>query len=117
MEPLSTTAADFGSGSSAPVNGRQHVESHALPQSAVNGHTVYGSQAAASQAVRQRSDLRANGKSHNTAGLPEGGTLVVCPTAVLNQWARELENKVAPPAGKHSATCQYHGLKPSDLAA
>ena len=36
----------------------------------------------------------------NTAGLPEGGTLIVCPTAVLNQWARELEAKVAPPAGK-----------------
>ena len=42
----------------------------------------------------------------NSAGLPEGGTLIVCPTAVLNQWARELEAKVAPPAGKntHHAT-------------
>ena len=35
----------------------------------------------------------------NAAGLPEGGTLIVCPTAVLNQWARELEAKVAKGAG------------------
>ena len=25
---------------------------------------------------------------------PEGGTLVVCPTAVLSQWASEIEDKV-----------------------
>ena len=37
--------------------------------------------------------------SANVAGLPEGGTLIVCPTAVLNQWARELEAKVAKGAG------------------
>ena len=41
----------------------------------------------------------------NTAGLPEGGTLIVCPTAVLSQWARELEAKVAPPAGKTALSC------------
>jgi SNF2-related domain len=28
-----------------------------------------------------------------------GGTLVVCPTAVLRQWERELEAKVSPQAG------------------
>ena len=41
----------------------------------------------------------------NTAGLPQGGTLIVCPTAVLSQWARELEAKVAPPAGKTALLC------------
>lgn len=40
----------------------------------------------------------------NVAGLPEGGTLIVCPTAVLNQWARELEAKVAKGAG---AMCSF----------
>ena len=39
----------------------------------------------------------------NIGGLPEGGTLIICPTAVLNQWHRELDAKVAPPAGKPSA--------------
>ncbi|KAL0027476.1 hypothetical protein WJX77_004115 [Trebouxia sp. C0004] len=51
-------------------------------------------------------------------GLPEGGTLIVCPTAVLNQWARELEAKVAPPAGM--TVYMYHGkgrgVKPQQLA-
>ena len=44
----------------------------------------------------------------NVRGLPEGGTLIICPTAVLNQWSRELNAKVAPPAGKcpfQSGTC------------
>ncbi|KAL0049899.1 hypothetical protein WJX82_000239 [Trebouxia sp. C0006] len=54
----------------------------------------------------------------NTAGLPEGGTLIVCPTAVLSQWARELEAKVAPPAGM--TVYMYHGkgrgVKPQQLA-
>ena len=36
----------------------------------------------------------------NKHSLPEGGTLIICPTAVLNQWSRELSGKVAPPAGK-----------------
>ena len=39
----------------------------------------------------------------NIGGLPEGGTLIICPTAVLNQWHRELDSKVAPPAGEPSA--------------
>ena len=30
----------------------------------------------------------------------EGGTLIVCPTAVLNQWARELRTKVNPGQGE-----------------
>lgn len=41
------------------------------------------------------------GNQHN---LPEGGTLIICPTAVLNQWSRELIAKVAPPAGKQHAS-------------
>ena len=39
----------------------------------------------------------------NKHSLPEGGTLIICPTAVLNQWSRELSAKVAPPAGKPAA--------------
>lgn len=39
----------------------------------------------------------------NKHKLPEGGTLIICPTAVLNQWSRELSAKVAPPAGKRPA--------------
>ena len=39
----------------------------------------------------------------NKHKLPEGGTLIICPTAVLNQWSRELNAKVAPPAGKRPA--------------
>lgn len=31
--------------------------------------------------------------------LYPGGTLILCPTAVLHQWARELQTKVAPSAG------------------
>lgn len=44
------------------------------------------------------------GDPDNARGLAEGGTLIVCPTAVLNQWARELESKVAKGAGMSSAT-------------
>lgn len=40
----------------------------------------------------------------NKHKLPEGGTLIICPTAVLNQWSRELSAKVAPPAGKQPAS-------------
>jgi SNF2 family DNA or RNA helicase len=29
----------------------------------------------------------------------QGGTLVVCPTSLLHQWARELAHKVHPLAG------------------
>lgn len=48
----------------------------------------------------------------NVAGLPEGGTLIVCPTAVLNQWARELEAKVAKGAGMCAAVvcCCYEAI-------
>lgn len=41
----------------------------------------------------------------NIGRLPEGGTLIICPTAVLNQWSRELSSKVAPPAGKILCCC------------
>lgn len=44
----------------------------------------------------------------NLQGLPEGGTLIICPTAVLNQWSRELTSKVAPPAGKTQAWESMH---------
>ncbi|GAX83731.1 hypothetical protein CEUSTIGMA_g11156.t1 [Chlamydomonas eustigma] len=39
--------------------------------------------------------------------LPYGGTLVVCPTSVLHQWAREIREKVSPLAG--FSLHVYHG--------
>ncbi len=81
------------SGSHVPANG---VSNGTAKQAAANSH--------------KRSELHSPpaGQAQdtaNTAGLPEGGTLIVCPTAVLNQWARELEAKVAPPAGKPALSC------------
>ncbi len=40
-------------------------------------------------------------------GLLPGGTLVVCPTSVLHQWAREVRDKVNPVVGFTLHT--YHG--------
>ncbi|KMT04336.1 hypothetical protein BVRB_8g184110 [Beta vulgaris subsp. vulgaris] len=40
-------------------------------------------------------------------GRPSAGTLVVCPTSVLRQWAEELCNKVASEA--NLSVCVYHG--------
>lgn len=38
--------------------------------------------------------------------LPQGGTLVVCPTSVMAQWSEEIRGKVAPEAGLDMLT--YH---------
>ena len=73
---------------------------------------------AAAAAARSASAASASGPEANgaqrpctapdLAGLPaaeemvRGGTLVVCPIAVLHQWSRELAEKVAPSAGAAS---------------
>ncbi|KAK1387224.1 helicase-like transcription factor CHR28 [Heracleum sosnowskyi] len=50
---------------------------------------------------------------------PQAGTLVVCPASVLRQWARELDEKVAPGASLNVLI--YHGSNrikdPDELAA
>lgn len=113
-KPLSVSTDDQ---QSVYLDGRQHAQASAQTMSPANGAThnsvndLQNRSGDKSQAVkagqgssRQHSALGDGQGSGNTAGLPEGGTLIVCPTAVLNQWARELEAKVAPPAGTHSAS-------------
>lgn len=71
--------------------------SNGVLSSSVNTHSSRpntGEHASAGQPSAPHEEL---GNSHK---LPEGGTLIICPTAVLNQWSRELSAKVAPPAGK-----------------
>ena len=41
------------------------------------------------------------------ARRPSGGTLVVCPTTVLRQWARELQSRVGP--ARQLSVLVYHG--------
>ena len=92
----------------ASANAQQHGQPAAVSDAASNGSLSQSKSAAAQKAAEQRSvEAEASGRT-NTAGLPEGGTLIVCPTAVLNQWARELQSKVAPPAGKSSAAVCRH---------
>jgi hypothetical protein len=44
---------------------------------------------------------------YEESGLVAGGTLVVCPTSVLHQWAKEVADKVHPLAG--CSLHVYHG--------
>jgi hypothetical protein len=44
---------------------------------------------------------------YEASGLVAGGTLVVCPTSVLHQWAKEVADKVHPLAG--CSLHVYHG--------
>ncbi|KAK9092423.1 hypothetical protein Syun_027334 [Stephania yunnanensis] len=59
------------------------------------------------------SHIRADGNSSQsekatlTKGRPAAGTLVVCPTSVLRQWAEELHNKVTREA--NLSVLVYHG--------
>lgn len=49
------------------------------------------------------------------AGLVQGGTLVVCPTSVLHQWAREIRDKVNPM--RNFTVHTYHGKVSEDAGA
>ena len=74
--------------------------SNGIASSSVNTHSSrpkLGEHVSARQPSGPQVEL---GNKHR---LPEGGTLIICPTAVLNQWSRELGVKVAPPAGKGPA--------------
>lgn len=47
------------------------------------------------------------GPCSTTKGRPPGGTLIVCPTSVIRQWAAELRSKVTSKA--NLLVCTYHG--------
>ena len=96
------TATSEGAAPPASVSAQQQSQPAVVSDAASNGRLSQSKTAAAHKTAEQRSELAETSGRTNTAGLPEGGTLIVCPTAVLNQWARELQSKVAPPAGKSS---------------
>lgn len=106
--PATAVTSDSGEISlPASLNAQQHGQPAAVSDAASNSSLLQSKTAAAQKAAEQHSvEAEVSGRS-NTAGLPEGGTLIVCPTAVLNQWARELQSKVAPPAGM--TVYVYHG--------
>ena len=102
QQQTSTTGRQHTASNFQPAaNSVSHAPAHGVP----NGTAK---QAAANSHKRSELHSPLAGQAQdtaNTAGLPEGGTLIVCPTAVLSQWARELEAKVAPPAGKTALSC------------
>lgn len=51
--------------------------------------------------------LKADGSLPPAKGRPAAGTLVVCPTSVLRQWAEELQNKITSKA--NLSFLVYHG--------
>ncbi|KAL7242527.1 hypothetical protein ACSBR1_014995 [Camellia fascicularis] len=53
------------------------------------------------------SSMKSSHTSVQTMGRPPAGTLVVCPTSVLRQWAEELHNKVTSRA--NLSVLVYHG--------
>ncbi|CAK7350660.1 unnamed protein product [Dovyalis caffra] len=67
--------------------------------------------------LNRRSTLSLN-SSGQSKGRPAAGTLIVCPTSVLRQWADELHNKVTTEA--NLSVLVYHGSNrtkdPSELA-
>ena len=50
---------------------------------------------------RKRARLKDGGYRSNKQPALHGGTLIVAPTAVLNQWDQELAAKASPAAGKY----------------
>ena len=76
-----------------------------IPPSAAYTHSRTFTQSSSHKPGEQASARQppAQEELGNKHKLPEGGTLIICPTAVLNQWSRELSAKVAPPAGKQPA--------------
>lgn len=79
---------------------------HANNTSAANTQNgTFHSHKAASGHQRPPKQPSAEQEPGNIGRLPEGGTLIICPTAVLSQWSRELSSKVAPPAGKTHCYC------------
>ncbi|KAL1327097.1 hypothetical protein HN51_037188 [Arachis hypogaea] len=54
-----------------------------------------------------RDPIKSKSLSLQTKGRPSAGTLIVCPTSVLRQWAEELHNKVTSQA--NLSVLVYHG--------
>jgi hypothetical protein len=63
--------------------------------------------AAAAAAARGAAATAGTGAGPKGRRLAEGGTLVVCPTSLLHQWAREVREKVHPSSG--CSLHIYHG--------
>lgn len=53
---------------------------------------------------RKRARLKGAGRQSNKQPTLHGGTLIVAPTAVLNQWDQELAAKASPAAGRFCPT-------------
>ncbi|KAJ6769780.1 TRANSCRIPTION TERMINATION FACTOR 2-RELATED [Salix purpurea] len=74
--------------------------------------------AVGSQVTSNRSSIKSLNSSGQSKGRPAAGTLIVCPTSVLRQWADELHKKVTTEA--NLSVLVYHGSNrtkdPSELA-
>lgn len=120
-----STDAPRASTVSEHKSGDVNLSQSATSQSAATVTDMSGSAVAEARASEECNELvnaDTNSLAHgaheteqdgNAAGLSEGGTLIVCPTAVLNQWARELEAKVAKGAGTLlcvAASCCLTGI-------
>ncbi|KAJ6728636.1 TRANSCRIPTION TERMINATION FACTOR 2-RELATED [Salix koriyanagi] len=74
--------------------------------------------AVGSQVTSNRSSIKSLNSSGQSKGRPAAGTLIVCPTSVLRQWADELHTKVTTEA--NLSVLVYHGSNrtkdPSELA-
>ncbi|KAL8129745.1 hypothetical protein V2J09_018900 [Rumex salicifolius] len=56
---------------------------------------------------RNRNQMKKNNTSSLSGGRPAAGTLIVCPTSVMRQWAEELRTKVA--SESNVSVLVYHG--------
>ncbi|XVF40552.1 hypothetical protein PTKIN_Ptkin01aG0122800 [Pterospermum kingtungense] len=61
----------------------------------------------ASQVTSNGASKKISSPSQQAKGRPAAGTLIVCPTSVLRQWAEELQNKVTSKA--NLSVLVYHG--------
>ncbi|XWS18361.1 hypothetical protein CRYUN_Cryun32bG0037200 [Craigia yunnanensis] len=59
------------------------------------------------QVMSNCASKKSSSPSQQAKGRPAGGTLIVCPTSVLRQWAGELRNKVTSKA--NLSVLVYHG--------
>ena len=58
---------------------------------------------------RKRARLKDGGHSSKTHLGPHGGTLIIAPTAVLNQWDQELAAKASPASGRSCSILPQSG--------
>lgn len=87
------------------------------PQTTLNSLTIAGMHEALADVgglkddgpSRKRARLKDGGHSSKTHLGPHGGTLIIAPTAVLNQWDQELAAKASPAAGRFCTTLLESG--------